>query len=280
MDSPSENTLFQSEQHPLVDGNPVILEDHCLSLIHLKAYETAAEKSRGCAVLDVGCNNGYGTAIVARNAERAVGIDLSPKAIDVARRTHPSVEFVQLTDTALPFADQSFDVVTAFQVIEHVEDTGPFLREIKRVLRPGGSALITTPNRLLRIDPGMKPWNPFHVREYVAGELVRELQPVFEEVKVMGLHGTEMIERVERGRNLRHKRLIRRSRGGLTSRAAASFEFRLHRVLRRAAAAAVKLPMLGSAQHRRFASYRLSDLHYSEGNLDTALDLLAIVSRT
>lgn len=278
VENADENTLFQSEHHPLIDRAPVVLEDHCLSLIHRKAYETAAEKSRGKAVLDLGCNDGYGTAIIARHATRAVGVDLSAKAIAAAKRAHAGVEFLHMTLGPLPFPDQSFDVVTAFQVIEHVSETAPFLQEVRRVLRPGGVALFTTPNRILRLDPGMKPWNPFHVREYSAPELAEELAASFDDVQVLGLQGSTDLDRVERGRALRHRRLVRRSRGGLPSRAAASFELRFFRALRKAAAAAVKLPLVGEVQHRRFSRFGTTDLSYSDQQLDAALDLFAIAS--
>lgn len=97
MTSSQENTLFQSEHHPLVDVAPVILEDHCLSLMHRKAYETARDLAKAKAILDLGCNDGYGTAIISAGAAKAVGVDLSSKAIDAARLAYPPISFVHLT---------------------------------------------------------------------------------------------------------------------------------------------------------------------------------------
>jgi hypothetical protein len=63
----------------------------------------------------------------------------------------------------------------------------PYLQEIRRVVKPGGRVLFTTPNRLIRLDPGMKPWNSFHVREYAASELAAVLREVFPHTTVKGL---------------------------------------------------------------------------------------------
>ena len=82
------------------------------------------------------------------------------------------VRIVCLVDgQTLPFKDCSFDLVTAFQIIEHIPETVTFTEELKRVLRRDGVVLITTPNATIRLDPAMKPWNPFHVREYSHEEL-------------------------------------------------------------------------------------------------------------
>jgi ubiquinone/menaquinone biosynthesis C-methylase UbiE len=73
-------------------------------------------------------------------ARRVVGTDVSPRAIEAARRraVHGRPEFVQTDGLDLPFDDASFDLVTSFQVLEHVPDPGPWLEGLRRVLRPGG----------------------------------------------------------------------------------------------------------------------------------------------
>ncbi len=145
-----------------------------MSLIHRKAYSRAAELARGREVLDLGCNNGAGTALIAQAARRVRGVDVSPRAIASARRKYRSsgIEFHRVDGAAPQFPDRSFDMVTSFQVIEHVLDVAAYLAEVRRVLRPAGIALLTTPNRVIRLDPGMKPWNRFHVTEYTASGLI------------------------------------------------------------------------------------------------------------
>lgn len=204
------NSLFQAEQHPLVPDVIRTAEDRCLALIHEKAYATAAKHATGKAVLDVGCNRGYGTKRVSLHAAKVIGVDVSPTSVGEAQKRYPDLEFRIVDGSSLPFEDASFDMVTFFQVIEHVAAPGPFLREVIRVLRPDGLALLTTPNGTHRLDPGMQPWNRFHVREYGTRELADELAPYFAEVELLGLQGPSDFERTERGRTRRLRRRARR----------------------------------------------------------------------
>ena len=122
--------------------------------MHRKAYEEAAATAKGQTVLDLGCNVGYGTAILASTAARAVGIDVSDQAIQEARSRFPAAEFQVVDGMRLPFADGSFDLLTSMQVIEHIVDYDNYLSEIRRVLRPGGTAFFATPNSRLRLESG------------------------------------------------------------------------------------------------------------------------------
>ena len=210
-----EAIRLQAEEHPLIDDKaPETLSEKCLHLMHLKAYDEAGKHAEGRDVLDVGCNTGYGTLRLVSMARSVTGVDVSPAAVEAAR-TRPggeAVDFRTIDGLGLPFPDNSFDLVTSFQVVEHVTDPLPYLNEIKRVLRPGGQALITTPNAAIRLDPGMTPWTRFHVREYRAAELEVELSKVFADVEVLGMFGVPTlydleIERVDANRRGVRKRL-------------------------------------------------------------------------
>lgn len=166
-------------------------------------------------VLDVGCNNGYGTKILSTRCQRVVGVDVSENAIESARKANANtkkIEFQVINGKTLPFDDQTFDLVTSFQVIEHVADVEPFLLEITRVLKAGGRAVFTTPNREIRLDPGMQPWNPFHVREYNAEALQETLARTFSEVKIEGLFADTELYAVEYDRVQKSKIAARRGR--------------------------------------------------------------------
>ena len=177
--------------------------EQALRLIHLKAYADAAERAADRSVLDIGCNDGYGTVMLARRARRAAGIDVSRHAISVARGRPDAagIDFEVVDGGPLPFPDDSFEVVTVFQVIEHVADVAPFLDEIRRLTAPGGTVLFTTPNAAIRLDPGMPPWNPFHVREYTAEELHLALTPSFASVLVRGLFAPPAVAELEIARS-------------------------------------------------------------------------------
>lgn len=211
---------LQAEEHPVIDDGPAATpEAHCARLMHLKAYDEALPYAAGKDILDVGCNTGYGTLAYLNVARRVVGVDVSPAAIEVARAYPGAAEFSVIDGITLPFADDTFDVVTSFQVLEHILDPAPYLREIARVLRPGGVVIFTTPNAATRLDPGMTPWNRFHVREYLADELQELLRGFFPQVRVRGMFGTPTLYETEIARVDKARVRIRAREGALQARA-------------------------------------------------------------
>jgi SAM-dependent methyltransferase len=153
--------------------------------LHLKRYEFAGGWCRSAEVLDAGCGVGYGTAHLADTARRVVGVDRSADALAHARADYarPNVEFVEADLLALPFPDDAFDVVCAFEAIEHVGDQRGLLREAARVLRPGGTLLLSTP-RVERTS--REPDNPFHRVELSRDDLESLVRERFGEVDLYG----------------------------------------------------------------------------------------------
>jgi ubiquinone biosynthesis O-methyltransferase len=149
---------------------------------HMARYNFAARLTRGKRVLDAGCGAGYGSAELARMAERVTGIDIAAEAIEYARAHYemPNLRFEQASCTQLPFEDAAFDLVVAFEVIEHLEDWRGFLAEARRVLAPAGQLMVSTPNKLYYTESrGVQGANPFHVHEFEFEEFTRELKEFF-----------------------------------------------------------------------------------------------------
>jgi ubiquinone/menaquinone biosynthesis C-methylase UbiE len=198
----------QAEHHFLMqtDGFRDI-EELCLHLRHKRAYEIAGELCSGGVVLDLGCNNGYGSAHLALSAKQVIGADVSSRALAEAtsRFRLPQLEFVRFDGFKLPFPDGTFDVVTSFQVIEHIADYESYLSEIHRVLKPSGFAVLTTPNARMRLYEGQQPWNSFHVREFTAAELDDLLARYFKASRVVGLTASSPMYEVERNRVWRQR---------------------------------------------------------------------------
>jgi SAM-dependent methyltransferase len=138
---------------------------------HQAAYLFALEHVRARSVLEVGCGEGYGTALLAASAGRVLGVDYDARTVVHAAARYPQAAFVRANLAALPVPSASLEVVASLQVIEHVWDHPQFLCECLRVLRPGGLLFVTTPNRLT-FSPGRDtPENPFHTTEFTAAEL-------------------------------------------------------------------------------------------------------------
>ena len=149
---------------------------------HMARYHFAVRLARGKRVLDAGCGAGYGSAELAEVAESVTGIDIAPAALDYARAHYalPNLAFEQASCTKLPYGDGAFDLVVAFEVIEHLENWRDFLQEVRRELAPAGQLIVSTPNRLYYTESrGRDGANPFHVHEFVFDEFIRELKQFF-----------------------------------------------------------------------------------------------------
>ncbi len=155
---------------------------------HIARYAFAARLASGARVLDIGCGTGYGTAELAQHARSATGIDVSADAIGYARVHYPlsNITFLTASATALPFPPASFDLITAFEVIEHLDNWPDLLVEARRLLHPNGTFLVSTPNKLYyaesRADRGP---NPFHTHEFEFDEFRDALAAVFPGVTIL-----------------------------------------------------------------------------------------------
>ncbi|PWU12550.1 MAG: hypothetical protein C5B51_00490 [Terriglobia bacterium] len=152
---------------------------------HVARYAFAARLARGKRVLDAGCGAGYGSAELARVGLAVLGADIAPEAVEFAREHYrlPNLHFEQASCGALPHPDGCFDLVVAFEVIEHLPHWREFLAEVRRVLAPSGQFIVSTPNRLYYTESrGAQGVNPFHVHEFEFEEFRAELKSIFPNV--------------------------------------------------------------------------------------------------
>lgn len=149
---------------------------------HVARYLFAARLARQKRVLDIACGTGYGTHELAGTATSAVGIDRAPEAIQYASSHfgRSNLTFLQASAGELPFPDSSFDLITAFEVIEHLGDWHRLLAEARRLLRPGGQFVVSTPNKLYYAQSREQAGpNPFHEHEFTFDEFRMALEEFF-----------------------------------------------------------------------------------------------------
>jgi SAM-dependent methyltransferase len=155
---------------------------------HLHRYAFAAPLVRGCTVLDAACGEGYGAALLARSAARVEGVDVASEAVAHARRRYAdrkNLGFHESDVTRLPFDDDHFDRVVSFETLEHLEAQDAMLTEFRRVLKPDGVLLISSPDRAVYTDRHGND-NPFHVRELYRDEFEALLGRHFPAVRLLG----------------------------------------------------------------------------------------------
>ncbi len=153
----------------------------------LKAYVEAVPLISG-DLLELGCGEGRGIAHISPKAKTFLGIDKIQSVVDNLEKEYPELQFEASTFPPVKIPDESFDTIVSFQVIEHIKDDNLFLKEIYRLLKKGGKALISTPNRLMSLSR-----NPWHIREYTADELEQIAKKYFDKVDMQGIAGNDRV---------------------------------------------------------------------------------------
>ncbi len=249
---------------------PELPELRVTYLQSLAAYEHAAGLASGRRVLDAGCGEGYGAALLAGTAALVVGVDRDPEAVGWAAGKYGATErlaFVAADVAALPIADGGADLVCCFQVIEHLPDPVAFLREVRRVLAPGGALMLTTPNLLVA---GARP-NPHHVQDFSPAALDKVLRQVFDDVDVLGVFGSDAVAAYRAKNDSVVRKIARLDPLGLHKRIPSRILEPVHvgltRVVRR---------FLNRRSGDLVAEITTADFPVRGGNIDGAIDLLAI----
>lgn len=180
-----------------------------MEVLYIRVEELIDEYiKRNSLVLDVGCGTGINTVKLKNKTKNIIGLDVK----NFIKNEHKdSFKFVKGDGKKIPFKQNYFDFVTCWDVIEHIKEDSLFLREIFRVLKPGGLLLLSTPNRnrlsnrLIRLFKKIKyPYylgsNPdgvgdiVHIREYTEKELERLIARISFKVELkegiyLGFHG-------------------------------------------------------------------------------------------
>lgn len=155
---------------------------------HWHRYAFASVFARGKRVLDAACGEGYGAALLARQAASVVGVDLSEETIAHARRRYqgfPNLSFLRADVTDLPEGLGRFELIVSFETLEHVAEQERMLAGFARLLAENGVLLISSPERRVYSEKsGYR--NPFHQRELTREELEALLRRYFPAFRLYG----------------------------------------------------------------------------------------------
>lgn len=237
---------------------------------HRVAYDAVTELVAGKVVVDAGSGDGAGTALLARSAARVIGLDHHAQSVARANREHgtATTEF-RLADLAEPWPVQDADVVVGFQIVEHFQDDDAFVRHALDAVRPGGTIVLTTPNRLLSFSE-----NPWHVREYTAEELRSLLERHAGAVDLQGVFGNDKVVAFDRRRRAEVERWLRldplRLRDRLPRKVVETAFATLSTIVRRRASGASRQPE---------AAITVDDFDVRAGDLNACLDFFAVLER-
>ena len=162
-------------------------EEGKIQLEHYHRYAVVRDLVAGKHVLDVACGEGYGSSMLADLAVAVTGVDISSEAVQHAAATYvkPNLTYIEGSATALPFADASFDMVVSFETIEHLAGQVEMVAELRRVLRPEGMLVISSPNRPVYSEESGEH-HEFHVKELDFAEFDALLKVQFPAVRYLG----------------------------------------------------------------------------------------------
>ena len=133
---------------------------------HLHRYKIAMEYCKNKVVLDIACGEGYGSAFLSSVASTVVGVDIDPVSVEFAMEKYKrkNLEFKVGSCSNIPMDSNSIDVLVSFETIEHHDEHEQMMVEIKRVLKPDGLLIISSPDKTYYTDKRNFN-NAFHVKE-------------------------------------------------------------------------------------------------------------------
>jgi 2-polyprenyl-3-methyl-5-hydroxy-6-metoxy-1,4-benzoquinol methylase len=168
------------------------------SIEHLHRYAIANNYIEDKIVLDIASGEGYGSNIMSKKASHVYGVDIDIRAINEAKVKYKgaNIEFLIGSTSQIPLDDNSIDVVVSFETIEHHEHHDEMMYEIKRVLKPNGILIISTPDKLFYSDERNFK-NQYHLKELYKQEFVDLMLKNFNKMQLLTqkyINGNSLIE--------------------------------------------------------------------------------------
>ena len=153
---------------------------------HLHRYAIALNFVSNKIILDIASGEGYGTNLLATKAKFAYGVDIDEVSINKAKLKYnrQNLQFLLGSTSRIPISNSSIDVVISFETIEHHKQHDEMMLEIKRVLKPNGILIISTPDKLYYSDR-RNFVNNFHIKELYKNEFTELLLKYFKNIQLL-----------------------------------------------------------------------------------------------
>lgn len=153
---------------------------------HLHRYAIVSDYIEGKIILDIASGEGYGSNIMSKKAKFVYGVDIDNSSIEKAKLKYnkENLKFLEGSASQIPIDDNSIDVVVSFETIEHHDEHEEMMNEIKRVLKPKGLLVISTPDKLYYSDERNFN-NQYHVKELYKQEFTDLLSKEFSEIQLL-----------------------------------------------------------------------------------------------
>lgn len=157
-----------------------------IAIEHLHRYSIAYEYICDKVVLDIACGEGYGSNLMSEKASFVYGVDVDKICVSEAKLKYKkqNIEFLVGNTSKIPLKNSSIDVVVSFETIEHHDEHDEMMVEIKRVLKPNGLLIISTPDKLYYSEM-RKFENEFHVKELYKNEFINLASKYFSQIQLL-----------------------------------------------------------------------------------------------
>lgn len=165
---------------------------------HLHRYAITSKYTKDKIVLDIASGEGYGTNLISKNAKFVYGVDIDKDSIEHAKNKYKSenIKFLHGSTDKIPLGNHSVDVVVSYETIEHHDRHDEMMKEIKRVLKPDGIVIISTPDKYYYSD--IRNFNnKFHVKELYKKEFSDLISKYFINIQLLNqtfINGNSVID--------------------------------------------------------------------------------------
>ncbi|MHB1949670.1 MAG: class I SAM-dependent methyltransferase [Gammaproteobacteria bacterium] len=187
-------------------------DDLCTGYEHVHRYLLAQKYVQGLKVLDLASGEGYGSWLLSHSAAKVIGIDISDESIHHANEVYKKSNLTYIPGSIINIPiheDNSFDVITCFEALEHIIEHEQLLKEVTRLLKPNGQFIVSTPNKPVYSENGTRQ-NPYHLKELDFAEFEDLLKTSFKNVFFYGQksYATSKIFPIDNSTNAINEHLV------------------------------------------------------------------------